>query len=192
MENLITLESMLTDEQIFDYVHDHLSPHRKLFIDLHLLGCIEDQDRIADYQKWYLQCEAIKGQIIHPSEGFNVVFYDFKAAEDEERLAADDTLSSEAIQPFDGVREQHFKEVQIAGIPLRVTLTRYDDESIWLKMEALTATPEHRWFRIGIGSYRSRVYLDGTETPFYETELPASLFSSFANVLIQLQPSDHE
>lgn len=190
----------LTDEQIFDFVQGHLLPDEMIFVEMHLLDSSEDQERVDDYREWHELCEALRDQITNRGGGLNVVYHDFKAEKVvdpassktklKERLAADSSLRSNSPKPFCDIREQHMKEVEICGVRLRVTLTRFENDRIWLEIEALETDPAYRVFTFGIGPYTGQANLQGDHPPFFITEMPSSLFSSFGHVQIKLQPTD--
>lgn len=190
MNGIFTINGNLSEDQIFDYVHGYLSPEERIVTDLHLLDSPEDQGRIDVYRKWRKYCEDLRKQFDDQHHGFNVVYHDFSSDEMDDRLAADDTIPDEFIKPFCGILEQRFKETVISGVRLKVTLSQYKDNSVWLKLEGLEPSPAHRRFRIGIGQYRGEAVLDGDHPPCFESELPSSAFSALGNVLIQLQPTD--
>jgi len=82
------------------------------------------------------------------------------------------------------------KEVEICGVRLRVILTRFENDRIWLEIEALESDPAYREFTFGIGPYTGKAILQGDHPPRFTTEMPSSLFSSFGNVQLKLQPTN--
>lgn len=190
MNNFFKQDYTLTDEQIFDFVQCYLLPEEMIFIEMHLLNSPEDQERVENYREWHERCEALRDQISNSGSGLNVVYYDFKAKYRMEGLAADSSKLTNASKPFCEIREQHMKEVEICGVRLRVKLTRFENDRIWLDIQALETEPIYREFTFAIGPYTAQAFLQGDHPPLFKTELPSSLFSSFANVQIKLQPTN--
>lgn len=205
----------LEDDVIYQYVADELSPVAHLLVEIHLAESPDDQARVGRYRDWRERCLKFRDELASRSSdsrsgseqtapSFTVIYHDFRAdfkAEEivdcassktkiKEPLAADSSLRSNSPKPSCDIREQHMKEVEICGVRLRVTLTRFENDRIWLEIEALETDPVYRVFTFGIGPYTGQAILQGDHPPFFKTEMPSSLFSSFGHVQIKLQPTN--
>ncbi|MDQ8192354.1 hypothetical protein [Roseibacillus persicicus] len=193
MNPSINFDESLSDEQIFDYVKDRLLPEEKLIIELHLLASPEDQERARKLREFCLSSDKLKAKLTVTSPisetGLNIVYFDFSSEKIEASLAADDSVES-PVKPFSGLREQLMKQVNISGVLLKVELSAFKDESTWLRIESVEPSPIHKRFKFGIGTYRGEANLTGSPCPSFETQIPTTIPTNFANVLIQMQPTN--